>query len=78
MNWTLEVVVIPISDVDRAKAFNSERLGFNVDDSKSDNGVRWVRLTPPGSGCSIAIGTRILSSGEPLDTEGGASRGGGL
>jgi catechol 2,3-dioxygenase-like lactoylglutathione lyase family enzyme len=63
MNWTLEVVVIPVSDVDRAKAFYAEQLGFNVDhdtkDVKVTEGKRIVQLTPPGSGCSIVLGEGI-------------------
>ncbi len=56
MNWTLEVVVVPVSDVDRSKAFYADRLGFNVDhDTKISDEVRVVQLTPPGSGCSIVI-----------------------
>ena len=57
MNWTLEVVVVPVSDIDRAKAFYADRLGFNVDhDTKVGDDVRVVQLTPPGSGCSVVIG----------------------
>src|SRR5919112_1449372 len=57
MNWTLEVVMVPVSDVDRAKAFYADRLGFRVDhDTKVSEGNRIVQLTPPGSGCSIVIG----------------------
>ena len=57
MNWTLEVVVVPVSDIDRAKAFYAERLGFVVDhDTVINEQVRVVQLTPPGSGCSIVIG----------------------
>ena len=57
MNWTLEVVWVPVSDVDRAKAFYAEQLGFNVDhDTRVSEGNRIVQLTPPGSGCSIVIG----------------------
>ncbi|HET6952709.1 MAG TPA: VOC family protein [Acidimicrobiales bacterium] len=60
MNWTIEVVCVPVSDVDRAKAFYADQLGFTVDfDSVHDAEVRQVQLTPPGSGCSIAIGTGI-------------------
>ena len=63
MNWTLEVVVVPVSDVDRAKAFYAEQLGFNVDhdtkDAKVTEGKRIVQLTPPGSGCSIVLGEGI-------------------
>ena len=56
MNWTLEVVVVPVSDVDRAKAFYAEQLGFNVDhDVEIIEGNRVVQLTPPGSSCSIVV-----------------------
>lgn len=58
MGWTLEVVFVPVSDVDRAKAFYSEQLGFHVDhDTAIDDDTRVVQLTPPRSGCSIVIGT---------------------
>ena len=57
MNWTLEVVVVPVTDIDRAKAFYADQLGFNVDhDTKVGDDVRIVQLTPPGSGCSVVIG----------------------
>ncbi|WP_326555165.1 VOC family protein [Micromonospora sp. NBC_01813] len=57
MNWTLEVVVVPVSDLDRAKTFYADQLGFNVDhDTKINDDVRIIQLTPPGSGCSIVIG----------------------
>ncbi|WP_432904870.1 VOC family protein [Micromonospora matsumotoense] len=57
MNWTLEVVVVPVSDVDRAKEFYADRLGFTVDhDTRIGADVRIVQLTPPGSGCSVVIG----------------------
>jgi catechol 2,3-dioxygenase-like lactoylglutathione lyase family enzyme len=60
MNWTLEVVVLPISDLDRAKEFYSERLGFAVDhDTKISDDVRVIQLTPPGSACSIVFGKGI-------------------
>jgi len=60
MNWTLEVVVVPVSDVDRAKAFYAEQVGFTVDhDTKMSDGMRVVQLTPRGSGCSIVIGKGI-------------------
>jgi catechol 2,3-dioxygenase-like lactoylglutathione lyase family enzyme len=62
MNWTLEVVWIPVSDVDRAKAFYAEQLGFNVDhDVQVGEGNRIVQLTPPGSGCSIVIGEGAIA-----------------
>jgi catechol 2,3-dioxygenase-like lactoylglutathione lyase family enzyme len=61
MNWTLEVVVVPVSDVERAKAFYAEQLGFAVDhDTKVSEGNRIVQLTPPGSGCSIVIGEGLV------------------
>jgi catechol 2,3-dioxygenase-like lactoylglutathione lyase family enzyme len=61
MNWTLEVVVVPVSDVDRAKAFYADQLGFNVDhDTRIGDGQRIVQLTPPGSGCSIVIGEGVV------------------
>lgn len=57
MNWTLEVVVVPVSDVDRSKVFYEKGLGFHVDhDSRISDDLRVVQLTPPGSGCSIVIG----------------------
>jgi catechol 2,3-dioxygenase-like lactoylglutathione lyase family enzyme len=60
MNWTLEVVVVPVSDVDRAKAFYADQLGFHVDhDTAVGDDVRFVQLTPPGSGCSIVISKGI-------------------
>lgn len=60
MNWTLEVVVVPVADLDRAKAFYADKLGFNVDfDTRQNDDVRFIQLTPPGSGCSIVIGKGI-------------------
>ncbi len=60
MDWKLEVVVVPVSDVDRAKQFYSERVGFNVDnDYQPTETFRVVQLTPPGSGCSISIGVGL-------------------
>jgi catechol 2,3-dioxygenase-like lactoylglutathione lyase family enzyme len=57
MNWTLEVVIVPVADIDRAKAFYADQLGFNVDhDTTISDDVRVVQLTPPGSGCSIVVG----------------------
>ena len=61
MNWTLEVVVVPVSDVDRAKAFYTQQLGFNLDhDTKISDENRVVQLTPPGSGCSIVVGKGVV------------------
>ncbi len=61
MNWTLEVVVVPVSDVDRAKTFYAEKLGFAVDhDTRISDTYRVVQLTPPGSGCSIVVGEGVV------------------
>ena len=66
MNWTLEVVCVPVTDVDRAKAFYAEQLGFNVDhDSIFSEESRVVQLTPPGSGCSIVVGTGVVPAMPP-------------
>lgn len=65
MDWKLELVAIPVSDVDRAKAFYTEKVGFNADhDHTVNEQIRFVQLTPPGSACSIAIGNGIVD-GEP-------------
>ncbi|WP_199443718.1 VOC family protein [Umezawaea beigongshangensis] len=62
MNWTLEVVVVPVSDVDRAKKFYSEGLGFVIDHEVRDGaGNPIVQLTPPGSGCSVVLGPSLTS-----------------
>jgi predicted enzyme related to lactoylglutathione lyase len=56
MDWKLELVVMPVSDVDRAKTFYAEKMGFNVDvDHRAGEDFRVVQLTPPGSACSIAL-----------------------
>jgi catechol 2,3-dioxygenase-like lactoylglutathione lyase family enzyme len=71
MNWMLEVVVVPVSDVDRAKAFYAEQLGFTVDhDVEVMEGNRVVQLTPPGSGCSI-----VVREGTAADMPAGSLRG---
>ena len=60
MDWKLELVTIPVSDVDRAKAFYVEQAGFVADyDHVVNDGLRFVQLTPRGSACSIAIGTGL-------------------
>ncbi|HEU4568914.1 MAG TPA: VOC family protein [Marmoricola sp.] len=60
MRMKLELVPVPVSDVDRAKAFYAEKLGFSVDvDVRPADGVRVVQLTPPGSACSIGLGTGL-------------------
>jgi catechol 2,3-dioxygenase-like lactoylglutathione lyase family enzyme len=71
MNWTLEVVVVPVSDVDRAKAFYAEKLGFSVDhDTRISDGNRVVQLTPPGSGCSIVVGKGVVPDMPPGSLKG--------
>jgi catechol 2,3-dioxygenase-like lactoylglutathione lyase family enzyme len=63
MEWKLELVPIPVSDVDRAKAFYTEKMGFEEDlDHSTGDEFRVVQLTPPGSACSIAIGTGIVDT----------------
>jgi predicted enzyme related to lactoylglutathione lyase len=70
MDWKLELVAIPVSDVDRAKAFYSEQVGFTADhDHQVDDGIRFVQLTPPGSACSIAFGNGIVHT-RPGSVEG--------
>ncbi len=71
MNWTLEVVIVPVSDIDRAKDFYSRQLGFAVDhDTAIGDDVRIVQLTPPGSGCSIVIGKGAVPSMTPGSLQG--------
>ena len=63
MDWKLELVAVPVADVDRAKAFYTEGLGFNADhDHRVSDDVRFVQLTPPGSACSIAFGEGITDA----------------
>jgi catechol 2,3-dioxygenase-like lactoylglutathione lyase family enzyme len=63
MDWKLELVAIPVSDVDRAKAFYTEKVGFTADyDHTVSDELRFVQLTPPGSACSIALGTGIVDT----------------
>ena len=63
MDWKLELVAIPVSDVDRAKAFYADKIGFNADhDFQVTEEIRFIQLTPPGSVCSIALGTGIVDS----------------
>jgi len=70
MDWKLELVAVPVTDVDRAKAFYVDRVGFTADhDHRVSDEMRFVQLTPPGSACSIAIGTGIM------DTEPGSVQG---
>ena len=70
MDFKLELVVVPVSDVDRAKAFYDEKAGFTVDvDHRAGDAFRVVQLTPPGSACSITIGTGLTKS-EPGSYQG--------
>jgi catechol 2,3-dioxygenase-like lactoylglutathione lyase family enzyme len=63
MDWKIELVAIPVTDVDRAKAFYTEKAGFHADhDYQVSEGLRFVQLTPPGSACSIAIGEGITEA----------------
>ena len=65
MDWKLELVAVPVADVDRAKRFYTEQVGFNADhDHQVSDNLRFVQLTPPGSACSIALGTG-LTDAEP-------------
>jgi catechol 2,3-dioxygenase-like lactoylglutathione lyase family enzyme len=70
VNWTIEVVLLPVGDVDRAKAFYADKLGFGVDvDHRAGDAFRVVQLTPPGSHCSISFGVGVT------DAEPGSARG---
>ena len=60
MQWKLEVVVVPVTDVERSKRFYSEQLGFVVDTDVVVGGMRVVQLTPPGSACSVTIGPLVV------------------
>jgi catechol 2,3-dioxygenase-like lactoylglutathione lyase family enzyme len=63
MDWKLELVAVPVTDVDRAKAFYTEQAGFNADhDHVVSDDMRFVQLTPPGSACSIAVGRGITDA----------------
>jgi len=70
MDWKLELVAIPVTDVDRAKAFYTEQAGFKADyDHAVSDEIRFVQLTPPGSACSIALGRGLV------DTQPGSAAG---
>jgi predicted enzyme related to lactoylglutathione lyase len=63
VDWKLELVAVPVSDVDRAKAFYTEQAGFNADhDHSVGDDIRFVQLTPPGSACSIALGKGLVDA----------------
>ncbi|MDQ1583812.1 MAG: hypothetical protein QOF36_1866 [Microbacteriaceae bacterium] len=60
MDWKIELIAIPVTDVDRAKAFYVDQVGFNADhDHQVNDNLRFVQLTPPGSACSVVLGTGI-------------------
>jgi predicted enzyme related to lactoylglutathione lyase len=70
MDFKLELIPVPVSDVDRAKAFYTENVGFNADhDHRVSDEIRFVQLTPPGSACSISIGEGLI------DTPPGSAKG---
>src|SRR6476469_2463036 len=63
MDWKLELVAVPVSDVDRAKSFYVENIGFHADhDHTVSEDIRFIQLTPPGSACSIALGKGITDA----------------
>ena len=71
MDWRLELIQVPVSDVDRAKDFYVEKAGFNLDhDHQVSDDMRFVQLTPPGSGCSIAIGSGLGADMQPGSIQG--------
>jgi len=74
MDMKLEVVVIPVSDVDRAKAFYSEKLGFNVDVDNQMGDFRNVQTTPPGSGCSVTFGVGVTPGLQLVVADAAAAR----
>jgi catechol 2,3-dioxygenase-like lactoylglutathione lyase family enzyme len=70
VDFKLELVAVPVSDPDRAKGFYTEQLGFNADhDHRVSEELRFIQLTPPGSACSIAIGTGLMET-EPGSVQG--------
>jgi predicted enzyme related to lactoylglutathione lyase len=67
MDWKLELIVLPVTDVDRSIAFYRDRVGFNLDhDHTVDDNIRFVQFTPPGSGCSIAFGKGLIQGEQDL------------
>jgi catechol 2,3-dioxygenase-like lactoylglutathione lyase family enzyme len=72
MDWKLEVVVVPVTDIDRAKDFYVGKLGFHLDaDTRPTPGMRVVHMTPPGSACSVVVGPKVV--GADYDLGSGAS-----
>jgi catechol 2,3-dioxygenase-like lactoylglutathione lyase family enzyme len=71
MDWKLEVVVVPVTDIDRAKSFYVGKLGFHLDaDTQPTKSMRVVHMTPPGSACSVVIGPVVVSAGTDLSMAG--------
>jgi catechol 2,3-dioxygenase-like lactoylglutathione lyase family enzyme len=71
MDWKLEVVVVPVTDVDRAKSFYVGKLGFHLDaDMQPTETMRVVHMTPPGSACSVVIGPALVPAGTDLGSLG--------
>jgi catechol 2,3-dioxygenase-like lactoylglutathione lyase family enzyme len=67
MDWKLEVVVVPVTDIDRAKSFYVDKLGFHLDaDTRPTETLRVVHMTPPGSACSVVVGPVLVSAGADL------------
>ncbi len=67
MDWKLEVVVVPVSDIDRAKSFYVDKLGFHLDaDTQPTQTMRVVHMTPPGSACSLVIGPAVVTADADL------------
>ena len=67
MDWKLEVVVIPVTDIERAKSFYLGQLGFSLDaDTQPTENMRVVHMTPPGSACSVVVGPVVVSPGTDL------------
>ncbi len=70
MDYKIELIIIPVTDIDRAKAFYVDQVGFHADfDQRVDEQIRFVQLTPPGSACSIAFG-QGLTEAEPGSVKG--------
>lgn len=67
MDWKLEVVVVPVTDIDRAKEFYTGMLGFHLDaDTRPTETMRVVHMTPPGSACSVVVGPKVVPPGTDL------------
>jgi predicted enzyme related to lactoylglutathione lyase len=63
MDWKIELIAIPVTDVERAKSFYADKVGFHMDsDHQVSEGLRFIQLTPPGSACSIALGEGITEA----------------